>query len=147
MILANKWWAFDTVKKDLVLLILVMTTVLSGCSDHGDPVGVVDPPGGNDPVSFAADIQPIFDANCIGCHGVGGNAGLDLSSGLSYDNLVGVPATASSGNRVEAGDANSSVLYQRLSGLMVGPMPPSGVLPRETRALVEEWINDGALDN
>jgi len=147
MMLASKWKSFEVMNRHLILLFLMLAMTLSGCSDHGDPVGVVDPPGGNDPVSFAADIQPIFDTNCIGCHGAGGNAGLDLRSGLSYSNLVGVAATASSGNRVEAGDANLSVLFQRLSGLMIDPMPPSGVLPIETRDLVEEWINDGAMDN
>jgi hypothetical protein len=43
-------------------------------------------------VSFAADIQPIFDARCS-CH-VGGETagGLDLEDGSAYDDIVGAPS-------------------------------------------------------
>ena len=128
-------------------IVFMLLLTLGGCSDHGDPLGVIDPPGGVDPVSFATDIQPIFDMNCLNCHGAGGFAGLDLSSGLSYANLVGVPATTSQENRVEATDADASVLYQRLSATGGGFMPPSGVLSEEVQDLVSQWINEGALDN
>ncbi|MCP4292486.1 MAG: hypothetical protein GY780_11715 [bacterium] len=127
--------------------VLLLVVFVGGCSDHGDPVGVIEPPGGNDPVSFSTDIQPVFDMNCIGCHGAGGNAGLDLRNGLSFNNLVGVEATASTGLRVVVGDADTSVLYQRLFGAMVAPMPPSGVLPESVQSLVAQWINEGALNN
>ena len=139
---------FQEVNKSVfTLVVLLLAGTFVGCSDHGDPVGVVDPPVGVDPVSFAADIQPIFEMSCIGCHGAGGNAGLDLRSGLSYGNLVGVPATASGGNRVEVGNAEASVLYQRLSGTGLSPMPPAGVLPATVQELVAQWINEGARDN
>lgn len=127
----------------LVLLLLVF----SGCSDHGDPTGVDNPPVISGPVSFATDIQPIFDTQCIGCHGAGGNAGLDLRNGLSYDNLVGVAAVNSSGLLVAASDPTSSVLMQRLVGSVGGFMPPAGPLQFEILDLVTDWIGEGALNN
>ena len=47
---------------------LVALLALGGCSDGGaDPTAPAPDP---EPtvVSFAADIQPIFDDNCLGCH-------------------------------------------------------------------------------
>lgn len=126
----------------------VMTVfLLAGCSDHGSPLETDDPPVDNGPVSFTDDIQPIFNSNCIGCHGEGGNAGLDLRSSSSYNNLVGVAATNSMGILVVAGDSESSVIAQRLNGALGGFMPPTGPLQDPIRALVLEWINDGALEN
>ncbi len=121
--------------------------VFSGCSDHGDPTGVNNPPVITDPVSLSADIQPLFDSQCVGCHGAGGNAGLDLRSGESYGNLVGVDAVNAAGKLVESGDAMASVLMQRMDGSVGGFMPPAGPLPTSAQQLVEEWINDGALNN
>ncbi len=129
------------------LLTLMIASALSGCSDHGDPLEVEGPPGGQDPVSFASDVQPIFDAQCLGCHGAGGNAGLDLRSGLSYANLVGVAANNSAGDLVVAGDGLASVLLQRLTGNPGGFMPPAGPLPESNQEIVADWIAEGALDN
>lgn len=127
-------------------VILGFLVLLGGCSDEGeDPVNPGN--GGDDPVSFAAQIQPIFDANCVGCHGQGGNAGLDLRSGVSRANLVSVDAQASAGQRVVPGDARSSVLYLRLTGDGLGTMPPGGSLDATTLELVRRWIDEGAADN
>lgn len=123
---------------------------LAACSDQGtepqlDDAG--DGNGGGPTVSFAADVQPLFDANCIGCHGA--NGGLSLAAGSSYDNLVGVPAQGYAGNRVVPGDPDASVLYRKLSGAqgVGGPMPPTGFLPAATVDLVRTWIAEGALEN
>ncbi len=127
-------------------LVLVPALLLSGCSDHGDSLEVTGPPI-VPPVSFADDIQPILSGNCVGCHGEGGNGGLDMRPGVSYGNLVGVAANGGTGNRVEPGDTAASFLYQRLSDTGGGGMPPTGPLPAETVAKVAEWINDGAANN
>ena len=130
-------------------LILAALTLLlvAGCSDHGADLAGPGDGGQDDPVSYAAQIQPIFDVNCLGCHGPGGNAGLDLSPAVSYANLVGENAQASAGIRVVAGDAASSVLYLRLTGDGLGLMPPAGDLGTATTELVQRWIDEGAEEN
>jgi len=125
---------------------VTVLTVLAGCSDHGDPLVPEDTVPQPDPVSFATEVQPIFDASCVGCHGAGGNGGLDLRAGSSRANLVGVPATGGGGDRVVAGDSAASVLYQKLTGVG-GLMPPTGALPAAEVDLVATWIDEGALDN
>ncbi|HOX24385.1 MAG TPA: hypothetical protein PLL30_01350 [Candidatus Krumholzibacteria bacterium] len=126
---------------------------LVGCGDFGDePAAAHDrDPVGPPPetVSFAADVQPIFDGNCVGCHGEGGNAGLDLRAGSSLANLVGVIATESSLARIEPGDPSASWLYLKLTGQQnVGvSMPPGDPLSADLTELVRTWIEEGALDN
>jgi hypothetical protein len=131
-------------------LAVCVVLVLAGCSDLGDKVadGPLAPPP--DTVFFATDIQPIFDLNCVGCHGLGGFAGLDLRAGFSLASLVGVTATESAMPRIDPGSPQTSWLYLKLTGAQtVGdPMPRGGFpLPAADVALVEQWIVEGAHDN
>ncbi|MGD9548833.1 MAG: c-type cytochrome domain-containing protein [Candidatus Krumholzibacteriia bacterium] len=133
-----------------ILVLLTGLAQLAACSDNGTEPQLDDAGGGEPTVSFAADVQPIFDANCIGCHGaVGGNGGMSLVAGSSYDNLVGVPSQGYAGDRVVPGDPDASVLYRKLTGAqgVGGPMPPTGILPPATVEPVRIWIAEGAIDN
>jgi mono/diheme cytochrome c family protein len=130
-----------------VLLVVCALVILAGCSDRGeDPMA---PAGGADPVSFAADVQPIFNSNCIGCHGENGNGGQDLRAASSYANLVGVDASGYVGKRVVAGSPDLSVLFLKMTGApgAGSVMPPAGSLPTGMTDLVRQWIAEGALEN
>jgi len=132
----------------LLGLVLSGAICLPGCADLGDPAPDAELPPL--PVSFAADVQPIFDANCVVCHGISGNAGLDLRPGLSRGNLVGVMATSAPLLRVAAGDPDLSLIYLKLSGQPPSgnSMPPTGtLLPMAQQELVRRWIAEGAADN
>jgi hypothetical protein len=120
----------------------------------GDPTGDGDGDGDGDPLSHAADIQPIWDDTCLTmCHAAGGTAVtiLDLS-GDAYDNIVGAPSTQVVGmNLVEPGDSANSYLVHKLRGTQVGAgglgaAMPSGspALPEATIAMIEAWIDAGA---
>jgi mono/diheme cytochrome c family protein len=135
-------------------LLKILLLALCGCSDFGDDPdnpddggGPLEPPPAT--VSFAADIQPIFTTHCVGCHGDGGNAGLDLRAGVSHGNLVEVAATQSALFRVQPEQPDQSWLYLKLSGQQtVGTeMPPGAPLDSATLGLVQTWIEEGALDN
>ena len=129
------------------LLVTAALAALAGCSDRGDDP--VNPGGGDDPVSFSADVQIIFNDRCIGCHGQNGNGNLDLRAGNAYANLVGVDSFGYSGMRVVPGDLDASVLYRKLTGATgVGDaMPSDGALPASTVAIIGDWIAEGAMDN
>src|SRR5437867_2727902 len=82
------------------LALLALGAVLSGCAGEGGGGGGAPAPScksqvpGN-PVSFASNIQGIFDRSCAlsGCHTPPVlNGGLDLSPGRSYRQVVGVPS-------------------------------------------------------
>src|SRR3989337_2505071 len=94
---------------------------IGGCS--GDGIGLdingnlVGPCLPDTTISFACDIQPIFDRSCS-CHlGGGAPKGLDLSAGNSYGNLVNVPSVElPSLDRVEPTDPDSSYLVWKIEG-------------------------------
>jgi len=93
------------------------------------------------PVSFSADVLPLFDSECAVCHGNLG--GWDAST---YENVM------TSGNNapvVIPGDPENSLLAQKLLGTHKEGqiMPPSGQLPDDEIQVVLDWIADGALDN
>lgn len=138
----------------LAVALGLLPALLAGCGDYGaEPITPGDGNSGGDPpaatVSFAAAIQPLFDAHCIGCHGEAGNAGLDLRAGASRGHLVGVTATESSLARIQPGDPAASWLYRKISAQQdVGSaMPPGDPLGGADVELVRVWIAEGALDN
>jgi len=104
-------------------------------------------------VSFANDIQPIFNANCAGslCHA--GNrpaGGLSLDPGRAYSNLVGVASDC--GNvRVAPGLPEASYLINKLTGVGMckGNRMPLRLpaLSNATIDVMRAWICGGAPNN
>ncbi len=89
-------------------------------------------------VSYANDIQPLWDASCVVCHN--GNVPPDLRPDTSYDALQN--------GWLVPGEAESSIIYQSLLGSNgVLLMPPGAQWPLSDTNLVRDWINQGALDN
>ena len=130
---------------------LAILCCTSGCSDQGSKPEPED--GGPDTtVGFLADIQPIFDANCTGCHaGAGASAGMDLSLGASYSHLVGVASTEKPALvRVAAGNPQDSYLVMKVEGapgIGGSRMPPGGALLPADIDRIRTWITQGAVDN
>jgi len=94
---------------------------------------------------FENDIQPIFNANCIGCHP--GNADLNLTADFSFANLVNVVSTGyAPALRVKPGDPSGSVLWNKIAGTNIygQQMPQGGSLTLAEINLIENWILDGA---
>jgi len=123
---------------------------------------------GSTAVSFASDVQPIFNAynaanaSCasMGCHdGVGGpgrpggsgggGTSLDLTVGNSYQSLLA--ETTSCGPVVAPGDPAGSLLIGKLTGtaLCMGGQMPKGdpALDPELIDTIATWICQGAENN
>lgn len=108
-------------------------------------------------VSFSTQIQaPILTPACTACHTDEGRtpaSGLNLRSGQSYSNLVGVASVGKAGAiRVIVGNPSGSYLVQKLEGAadIVGlRMPRNGppYLTTEQVALIRQWIQNGAPNN
>lgn len=106
-------------------------------------------------ISFAAHIEPLLNQSCGGsaCHG-GNNpkAGLDLTTGKSYADLVGVDASQCNDAtvRVLVNDPGASYLVRKLTGMNMcagQQMPPGGSLTAGELQLVNDWIAAGAAEN
>lgn len=110
---------------------------------------------GDASVSFAADVQPIFTASCAGngCHrGVMPQAGLNLSTGNAYLELVNVAASQCNDGRMRVlpGQPSSSYLIDKMMNVDIcsgTKMPKLGVLGAGSIATVSNWICAGAQNN
>lgn len=142
----------------------------AGCDGSDGPVGMDEPACGAPPaaaatgagVSFAQQIQPIFNTNCTICHMTDGidpfaEVLLKLTADVSYASIVDVAsAQRPTVNLVDSGDASTSLLFQKVS--MENP-PVGGRMPLCTESspiaplttaeigLIRDWINQGAADN
>lgn len=112
--------------------------------------------------STLSDIQKyVFDIECKDCHSGENPAGdLNLEKSRSYAQLVGRPLQFDPDNSilVVAGDAESSLLINKLNGIGLGDiddenfkgrrMPLGGpFLEDSTIQIIKDWINNGAEDN
>gem|GEM_PF-4206887 len=113
------------------------------------------------PVSFAADVVPLFKSTCgTSCHVVnsatGGSAGLNLNTNFAFAELVAKDASQRRGAnadrlRLVAGDVGASYLVDKLLGrdMCSGARMPKGRAAYNATQLstVGRWICQGALEN
>ncbi len=141
-----------------------------GGPGRGAPVdwSKLPPPSDKKGVTYAADIKPLIDANCLGCHGANRPSG-----GLNLSTLEGIMAGARGRGGttpvVEVGKSADSALVKSVSRLdprTAMPRPPRGRGPggpgggtnaaaaptapqphnftAEEVGLVRAWIDQGA---
>ncbi len=95
-------------------------------------------------VTVWKDVQAVFKKRCGTCHGSRNpKGGFDTSS--MADLLKG----GDSGSPITTGDAAGSRLYQLITHADEPKMPPpanADKIPDDEIALIEAWINGGALD-
>ena len=90
-------------------------------------------------VDFARDVQPIFKAHCIACHGPSQQMNR-LRLDRRTDAMRGGTITV-----IGPGNADGSRLYLRLIGNQYGlQMPPTGALTAEQIKIIKAWIDQGA---
>lgn len=97
-------------------------------------------------VDFINDIQPIFTANCIGCHNdiATNSGGLDLQAAASFAELVNHLSVEAPGVKlVEPGSPERSYLLEKINSHspQVGDrMRPNDPMAPEDQALIRDWI-------
>jgi len=139
---------------------LVLALAVASCDEK---LSDITGPTPNLQPTFASIQQEIFNTTdasgrlaCTNCHSnVGRNpsGGLNLLSGLSYANLVGVASTAKPGAvRVIPGDPDNSYIIHKLEGRsdIVGVRMPRGNGPFLTDGqvlVIKRWIAIGAPNN
>ncbi|MBZ5857223.1 hypothetical protein [Flavihumibacter profundi] len=126
-------------KKTIGFLACFIMLLLIGCYKN---VSVISTTGEEitRPVSFTADIIPIFNSSCSlsGCHTTGGKSP-DLTAANAYNSLM-------NGGYVNTADPESSVIYLWMTGKKSTPMPPSGI-NKDYNSLMLAWIKQGAKNN
>lgn len=137
-------------KSKLLWIIVSLLIIGLRCSKSKNPA--TPPPTIKDDPSFAADIQPIFTAHCAlsGCHNATARAGMNLSEGNAYSNIVNIASSQdNTKKRVLPDDAENSYLVMKIEGRQtVGTrMPQGGTLSDDSIQLIKNWINKGAKNN
>ncbi len=124
-------------KKPLIITISLVIGLLTGaCYNDTFPDESQIPLPEN--VSYAQEIQPIWNQSCVSCHQ--GNQDPDLRASVSFNILT-------TEGWVIPGNADGSILFRSLIGDGVSLMPPGNPLTTAKINLVKQWINEGALNN
>jgi mono/diheme cytochrome c family protein len=97
-----------------------------------------DAAGLNATPTFAKDIQPLFKAQCVICHGSMG--GWDAST---YDSVM---TSGKNAPVIIPGDVEKSLLTQKIQGTQTEGtiMPPGGKMSDSDIQLILDWIKAGA---
>lgn len=119
-------------KKYTILILILFSLFLSSCKyDFILPEVVTPPPPGSDPIKFATQIVPIFEAKCNACHNTQAPI---LTAALAHSQLVP--------NYVNTASPASSKIYT---------IPKSGTHYAKVTAteasLILQWITEGAEKN
>ena len=153
----------------LAIAVLAIGGTLTGCAGGGGGGGGGAPPKpackppATPSVSFATNIQPIFNRSCAltSCHtGAVPAQGQDLTAGIAYSQLVNVPSTEQPKlKRVNPGHPELSYLVRKIQGgpNISGVMMPNGcpaaplamaqcLTPDDMMAIVQ-WITECAPNN
>lgn len=123
-------------RKELIQLIIFAIAVsgmLASCTYEEISPKKVDAP---DSVKFSVNIIPIFNTSCnkSGCHSTGGIPP-DLSPANAYTSLTFF-------GYVDVDVPEQSIIYEKVT---TGSM--KGFATDQDRALILQWIKQGALDN
>jgi len=114
---------------------------LIACSDFGNnPKEDEELP---EDVSFNDDIQPLFNASCINCHGNQGKLSV-----RNYTNLM--KAGSNNSPVVIPKNSGESLIIKKLQGIAFGdrmPPEPASKWSDSKIELVKKWIDQGALNN
>lgn len=131
----------------------ILTISKMDITTEANPADTVCLNVGNIDAGMLAAIQTgVFDKTCAQCHGgsTSAAAGLHLTSGNAYSNLVNVASTkVQDGVRVIPGDAANSVLHN-----VINPGNAAGlefshegmITDSKVLNLIDEWINGGAKE-
>ena len=95
---------------------------------------------GDSTPTFATDVAPILQKNCLGCHSSATHKG-----GLVLESYEALMKGGRDGKVVVARDANNSLLMEMIDGDVDPQMPlKSDPLPTADIAVIRSWINAGA---
>ncbi len=135
-----------------IFISLCLALFWYSCASYG--TNADDDPNVTVESTFSSIQANVFNKSCAvsGCHDSGSKqAGLELTSGKAYSNLVNVPSTEKPNIlRVKPNDATNSYLVLKLegaSGISGSKMPIGGSLSQDKIDAIKEWINKGAKND
>lgn len=122
--------------KSFIYVFLALLLFYNCSSGGDDPVAQPDPDPNPDPnpttkVTYSADIKSVIDSRCISCHGnpVSQGAPYSLTTYTQVKNNI------------------SSIISRINSSSNPMPPAPNSPLSQAQKDLIQQWNNDGLLEN
>lgn len=117
-----------------VVITFFVITLLTNCTkgfipEDVQPVSPTDTTM-TDTITYQAHISVVITNSCISCHG-----GSNPQGNLLLETYSQVRNSAENGT-----------LIQRINDA-ANPMPTTGLMPAQTRALFDDWVQNGYLEN
>ncbi|CAM1352984.1 hypothetical protein [Tenacibaculum halocynthiae] len=109
-----------------IVSLLIITILMISCTTAEIPLAGQVPITRN--ITYTQDIQPIIFNNCLTCH-----SSVNPRNGLILETFIQVKNSAQNGT-----------LIARMNDA-ANPMPQSGLLTADKRALIDKWRTDGYL--
>jgi hypothetical protein len=138
------------IKLFFFLTTIFISVFVAGCKDNIVMESDLQPPSGMT-AAFSKIQKQLFNTSCAtsGCHtGNNPQAGLNLSEGLAFNNLINVQSVLYPNlKRVTPGNKEASLLYVVLSYNSETRMPPIGKMEQSVIDSVGAWIDKGAPNN
>ena len=137
----------NSTRTTLALLAITFSVAGAACAQDA-AVPKLPPPSTKTGLTYATDIKPIFDANCVKCH-----SGEKPKAHLNLDTLDGILKGNKWGPVVKAGDGANCMLVKAVAHQLKDPdswMPPmpnkagAKTLTPEEIGLIIARINQGA---
>jgi len=128
-------------KKLKKLLTIFFVLVLFSSCKHDyivldPPASPAAPDSNENIISYSGEIQPIFTANCVKCHGIGQVAPV-LAEGKSYQALM------NASGMIDVINPGNSLLYRKMAS--GGSM--SSFCTKANTDSTYKWIRQGAKNN
>jgi mono/diheme cytochrome c family protein len=130
-------------KKIFAFTLAVFGTALAVSADDAKPAATLPSVSTKAGVTYATDIKPIFDANCVKCH----DSAKKPKAHLALDSLEGALKGSKDGKVVMPGDSANSDLVLAVAhvGDSMTFMPKHAKpLSPEQIGLIRAWIDQGA---
>lgn len=119
--------------KNLIYVFAIMTLFFN-CSGGSEDITSPDPnpnPNPSGKITYNGTVKSIINANCTSCHGSPTTNSAPMSL-TTYSQVRSAVETRGLINRIN--DVNN-------------PMPQSGLMSQTNRDLIQQWVNDGFLEN
>ena len=134
--------------KQIIKLSLALALISTGNTGLMAENAKLSPPSADKTITYAADVQPILDDNCVACH-----RGSRPKAGLRMDTLAGILKGTKEGKILRPGNSTNSVIVKSITHKTEERdewMPPvpnevgAKTLTPEQIALIQTWIDQGA---
>ena len=115
--------------KHLIFVTITSLFIMNCSSTSGDDLSETPDPNPSTKITYDADIKSIMSSNCTSCHG--------------NPKTNGAPTSYTTYTQVKNG-INS--IISRVNNVS-NPMPQAGLMPQANRDLIQQWKDDGLLEN